>query len=365
LGAQLRFEFLTFPFLLYYLFINRDFFGFLQHKKWGKSLPRSLVAFLIVNIFSSTYYALNPLQSFWMLAQICNGILVFYLIKRANYKEVLFSIASQTSFIVVFFYIIYSTFFFLKIIDDFLGMFNESSRFHGLSFESNILASQALFWIFVEILYKAKPLRNIAIYFLIIVILLSQTRAAILCLVILIFTEVLRSASKAPVGLIQLILVFSAILFLATTNIDQISKQHDENSFYGRILRLFDLNSGTALYRQRVIDIAIEDIRNSRVQIQILGNGVNSFKQHHEIDISKVESAYIGSLWIQILYDSGFIGLILFITFFFNLIRVNTARIFIAKTFYVSVFICASLTNMIWFAYLWVSFAFFENFKKS
>lgn len=364
-GAQLRFEFLSITFLIYYLFINRNFFGFSQSNNSAKFLPRSLIGFLIANIFSSTYYALIPLQSFWMLAQICNGIFVFYLIRRAYHKEILFKIASRISFIVAFFYLIYSALFFVEIIDDFMEMFNESSRFHGLSFESNILASQALFWIFVEILYKTQPHRNISIYLLVIVILLSQTRAAILCLVILLLAEVFRSALKAPIGLIQLILVISAFLLLATMNIDQISKRYDENSFQGRILRLVDVNSGTALYRQRVIDIAIEDIRNSRVQIQILGSGTNSFKQHHEIDISKVESGYISSLWVQILYDSGFIGLIFFIGFFFNLIRVNASRLFIAKTFYLSIFICASLTNMIWFAYLWISLAFFENFKKT
>lgn len=361
LGAQFRLEFFTLVFFLFFLTQNRQFLGITHLNPTTKRLPLSLILLIVTNIISSVYFALVPLQSIWMLSQISMGVIVFYFVQRVENKYVLFLIASRTIFKVSFFYIAYSALFFSNIINDPLDMYSQSDRFHALSFESNILASQALFWIFVEIKYRSttKPLQNRLILSLVVIIFLSQTRAAIFCLVILALASIWKRSLTAPIGLIQLILISSIALFLGTVNIHQVAQNYTEDSLQGRVLRLVDLNTGTALYRKQVTDIALEDISNSRLQIQLIGSGTNSFKQHHEIDISKVESGYISSLWIQIFYDAGLMGLILIVLFFFNQFRMNTAKSFIGKIFYVSVFLSAGVTNMIWFAYLWLSLAFF------
>jgi len=346
---------------------NRLSLGIAQSNSIGKGIPISLILLVGISGFSSIYFAIAPLQSLWMLAQISSGIAVYYYVQRVERKDVIFLLASRTSFALTSFYVIYSALFLSHISSDPLGMFNVDNRFHGLSFESNILASQALFWIFIELKFR-RPVNLIGsgpIFCLVIVIFLSQTRAAIVCLVILVFAGIWKKSLTAPFGLVQLILVCSFVLFLGTFNFNQIAQKYPEGSLQGRVLRLVDLNSGTAMYRKEVTKIALDDIKNSNMAIQLFGSGTNSFKQHHELDISKVESGYIGSLWIQTLYDAGLAGLFLVVLFFFNQFRLNTKNSFLSKIFYISVLLCAGVTNMIWFAYLWVSLSLFVELKST
>jgi len=365
LGGQFRFEIVTLPILLYFLRQNREFLGISHATRTLTKLPMTPCLLIGANLISSIYFALAPLQSLWMLSQILNGTIVFYALAKVDNKYSLFLIASKTTFVLFVFFLIYSVLVLSSILSDQLNMFNQLNRFKGLSFESNILASQALFWIFVEIKYRniTKPFQNKLIIFLISTIFLSQTRAAIVCLFVLLLVSIWRKSLAHPIGIIQIILICSISLLLGTVDFHHLANNYSRDSLQGRMIRLVDLNSETVVYRKKVTDIALEDINNSRFQIQLFGSGTNSFKQHHNIDISGVEDGYISSLWVQILYDSGLIGLILILIFFFNQFRNNAKGSLVGKTFYVSIFLTAGATNMIWFTYLWLSLSFFTDFR--
>ena len=359
-GAQLRFEFFTSLILLHFVILNRKYLGI---NSFHSRFPIALLFFILINLISSLYFALVPLQSLWMLLQIVNGMFAYGILKRVFHKELFFKSSSRVTQFIAFFYLIYCFLKLINVIKDPLNLFDESGRFHGYSFESNILASQSLFWIFIENKFNnhKSKIHFLLVSTLILLIFLSQTRAAIFCLLVYFFAHRFKTTLQNPIRIVQLTFLFALLLFLSNLNITQMSKYYDDNTFQGRILRLVDLNSGTALYRKEVIKIALDDFNKSSDVIQYLGSGTNSFKQHHEIDISKVESGYIPSLWIQCLYDSGLFGVFFILIFFMNQFRINASNSIYDKLFYVSVILCAGFTNAIWFSYFWLSLGFFCN----
>jgi hypothetical protein len=98
--------------------------------------------------------------------------------------------------------------------------------------------------------------------------------------------------------------------------------------------------------------MALEDMHGIH---WIVGNGINTFGQRHEDPTQKGVPGYISSLPIQLLYDTGLVGVGLFLVFVVSLYRrVPRARLSLAVPVGVSVSITMSFTSTLWFSTTWI-----------
>jgi len=123
-----------------------------------------------------------------------------------------------------------------------------------------------------------------------------------------------------------------------------------EGTLLWKVLHITDFSEGTGRYRVEIYDWAIDDMRAN--ESWALGNGTNSFSQFHELDPTAVGVPYLSSLWLGLLFDVGILGLVTFMAFAVLTLLRATDR-WGAAMVWGSLALCASTTNIIWFAYAW------------
>ncbi|UVJ38739.1 O-antigen ligase family protein [Arthrobacter sp. CJ23] len=238
-----------------------------------------------------------------------------------------------------------------------LGVSPVSGRLQGFSFEPNIFASQAVVWLGVLYFWRSSLCRldKIASAVIVVGVLFAGTRSAWLAAVAVValgLLNVLRRGSARSVLLGGVIgIVGVAAPFLIST-LAAAGVLGTEITY--RLQNLLESDSGTGAYRIDNFELAFGDL--SSWDAWWVGLGANSFSQYHAIDSTGTGPAYLGSLWITLVYDSGFIGLALFLGLFFALWRLTERRPESLAVF-VAIAICAAFTNFLWFQYAWLSLA--------
>ncbi|OLT34766.1 hypothetical protein BJF84_17195 [Rhodococcus sp. CUA-806] len=182
-----------------------------------------------------------------------------------------------------------------------------------------------------------------------IALLLTVTRAAWVAMGILFIGILLYKAMRFPV---TLLFATATALFLATNSLTASRVTADEETWQWRVLHVFDLVTGTGGYRVEIWRLAWSDI-SERDLSSLVGSGLNSFSAFHPVDPTRVDSAYLSNLWIGLVYDSGYIGLIFFLILIVGLFYSIENKL-LSLPLFASLAVCASFTNIVWFAFPWL-----------
>jgi hypothetical protein len=117
----------------------------------------------------------------------------------------------------------------------------------------------------------------------------------------------------------------------------------------------FSGDSNNVRYRQLVAEIAFRDMRGVRL---VTGNGVNTFGQRHEDPTLQGVPGYLGSLPLQILYDTGLIGAALLIAFIAVVLRrIPRSQRSFGYAALLAFAITSTLTSTLWFSTTWIMIA--------
>jgi len=116
---------------------------------------------------------------------------------------------------------------------------------------------------------------------------------------------------------------------------------------------LVDFGTGTGSYRVDTWRIALDDLD---LGAWLFGLGTNSFGQRHlERTLQDGTPGYLGNLPLQVLYDSGIVGVLLLAGVVAAiLVRVNRRRLDLAAALLVAFLITATATSSLWFSFVWI-----------
>lgn len=298
-----------------------------------------------------------PAASLWIVLQYALGIV--WLLPFARVGEVKYALVRAGTFIFAAVTLVSLIGYFGRMLGfsfEF-GVSRVSGRLQGFSFEPNIFASQAVVWLGVLYFWRRSLRRidKIAVSVIVVGVLFAGTRSAWLALVAIValgVLNILRRGSPRSVFIGGAVgLVGIAAPFCVTTLAS--------SGFLGaeityRLQNLLESDSGTGAYRIDNYELAFSDL--SGWDAWWVGLGANSFSQYHTMDSTGTGPAYLGSLWITLVYDSGFIGLALFCGLFIMMWRLSQRRNE-ALAVFVAIAICAAFTNFLWFQYAWLSLA--------
>jgi hypothetical protein len=355
-GAKFRIEHLTWPLLFFFIFQNKS----IERRASNngiKSAKRFLILWVSIALFSSGFLAKDSARSFWVAYQISIGVIIFVRLSNSSLTNV---VLVEGKRVILFFLELHAIIFLLTPVRNFLPntFFSLDQRFIGLTYEANVLAGIATFWIAIEFVKSDKHQfgfkTRIDLAVCLLLIFASGTRAAFIA-TMLIAIVILIERVKSQKYLSLIVSFYGLCLFLTsliTLNLFRILT--DSQTLLSRISSAFDFNAETLLYRIKVYEIAISDIRESEIIYKIFGRGLNSFSQVHQIDISRVEDAYLSNLPLAIMYDSGILGLICFTLFIAILISATLRVDRTSIAFWLVLIIATSTTNMFWFSFLWL-----------
>lgn len=228
----------------------------------------------------------------------------------------------------------------------------------GLSFEANLFASQELFWLLWVIRRKilddrrTPPWQTLALVLGIIAALTRATWvAAIVCMIGALGAK--RAAwpggsRPAASRRLQRITWALAILLVALG----LGTPAGE-----RFTQTLDFKTGTGAARLVTMSEAWRDLERSGAYLT--GLGTHSFGARHMSHTLRKHRDYLGSLPMTVLYDTGFVGLLLFLGGMIGVsFRARDAPTRILNlTFVVALLIVGTATNPIWFGFVWLSVA--------
>ncbi|UKA48937.1 O-antigen ligase family protein [Arthrobacter sp. FW305-123] len=237
------------------------------------------------------------------------------------------------------------------------GVSQVSGRIQGFSFEPNIFASQAVVWLGVLYFWRRSLSRldQFAATVIVVGVLFAGTRSAWLALVAIValgVLNVLRRGSARSVFVGGAIGVVGVATPFVISTLASAGILGSEITY--RLNNLLESDSGTGAYRIDNFEVAFSDLHTW--DSWWTGLGANSFSQYHTMDSTGTGPAYLGSLWITLVYDSGFIGLALFCGLLIAIWRLSERRAESLAVF-VAIAICAAFTNFLWFQYAWLSLA--------
>ncbi|MFC0458693.1 O-antigen ligase family protein [Arthrobacter liuii] len=294
-------------------------------------------------------------KSIWVLVQISTGILGFLLVRPVSNSIKIELVLIGTKFLMLL--CIVSVLSFCLVV--FAGLPSKSVigvssdlRLVGVSFEPNIFASQIIGWLAVLYYWRDDLPRwtRKASVVLVVAVILAGTRAAWIALIILFALWVVTGYKGRPMATIFAIFPIAAAgLYLSFYT--PATGVYNQLPLVDRFFSLMDTESGTGAYRLQIYDLAYSDINASGRWF--FGSGMNTFSQHNLVDPTNVGAAYLSSVWWALLYDVGIIGLIFFVAILL-VGFVGAERKIGALAVYVVVLVCASTTNLIWFAYPWL-----------
>ena len=357
--ANIRLEHVSWIILLWFIYVNRNLRGY-SALRIRSPYATIIFCWLFLASIVSLYFTLYPLKSLWILYQITVGIVTFVLLVKNPYKDFIYQqFYVVINFLMKFYVIVFLIYTFNLVPLSFNLIIIE--RLTGFSYEPNILGGMAMAWIGLMYIYeKGKPLSlasciNYSCATL--VVLGSGTRAAMVSLIFFSFyvlIEKLKRQQLLPLMnlfLLAPVAVAVYIIFIGQWSVSTLS------SNIGRITSAFDLSAQTFQYRLNVSAIAIQDIEDFSTARLLFGDGLNSFSQTYQIDISKVESAYLSNLFLGIVHDTGILGFLLFLSFILSLFHISVIHTRRSVVFWFSFFVCTFTTNSTWFVYTWVFIA--------
>jgi hypothetical protein len=321
------------------------------------SLPAVGYFWIGCTALSSLFIAPVPSKSLWVTVQIACAVAVYALVSHRNdikrrivcigtWVLGLISLVSILGFLAVEFGNIPSK--------NVIGV-EPDGRLIGLSFEVNAFAAQSVCWLAVMFVWRRRLNRiHAALAILIgIAVILAATRAAWVALAFLIFLLIIGAmiSGRRP----SLYLAIPGLALLITYGLAGGIQAQNRGDIAWRLLNVFNTSEGTGAYRKDIYEVALSDT-NQTVFRLLFGSGANSFSQYHVVDSTGVGAPYLSSVWIAVIYDSGVVGFVLFVAMLVACIlrcknRSNAVVVLIC------LLICATTTNMIWFAFFWIYLA--------
>jgi hypothetical protein len=233
----------------------------------------------------------------------------------------------------------------------------DDGRLIGLSFETNIFASQVACWLAVMYVMRGQltPGERRLVIPLVLAVTLAETRAAWLAL-IAVFLVILWEHRRSLSGAVVTCGVIAAAGAGALTARDpHLTTTGSADGFWWRLTHILDTTQGTGAYRVGIYRAAIADMDS--VHHMLFGTGPNSFSQFHLIDSTGVGAPYLSSVWVAMVYDTGIVGLLLFLAVVLGAVSglqvLGVGRWAVP----ISLLLCASATNLFWFQYAWVCLA--------
>jgi hypothetical protein len=313
-----------------------------------------MIAWLLLGFLTSVLVAPESTKSLWMWTQIVLAVSVLLFASRLEHKVQLMTAGNRIAMAIGVLCLVAYVLAILGVPLNYLYVIAPDMRVVGFSFEANIFASQALIWLCLNYYWRAllpkwTRLANGALFVLVV---LAGTRSAWLGLLVLIFVWIWSHRARGRGSAVALALLFAAGGILVFLSAPQSVNAADDGSLSWRLLHILDTSGGTGAYRVDIYSTAFADIE-TRGQ-WLFGSGINSFSQYHEIDTTGVQVPYLSSLWVGLIYDVGLVGLTLFLLFFFALLT-RSARFADSLPLFAAFAICASATNLIWFAYPWLA----------
>lgn len=239
-------------------------------------------------------------------------------------------------------------------------------RLSGLAFEYNVMGCLCVGW--VGVLYyfadaraaDGRPIvsRNVmtAAVPIVVALILTSTRAAWLALGFVFLYWAVQNFTRHRVTVMSSVL--GCVVGLAALQ-EIYERVGDQDSFLWRLVHIVDIENGTGAYRVQLWNDAVTQML-TREWAAVLGTGFNSFPQFNPIDPTNVSAAYLSSMWLALVYDTGFVGTAFFailVVSLFLSVR-NRGR---AVPLFVALGICTAVTSVVWFAFPWVFMALVVN----
>lgn len=222
----------------------------------------------------------------------------------------------------------------------------------GLAHEANIFGGICAIWLVLDVLYGHRPrlaTSGLVRGLLGLGVLVSLTRAAALGAVIGVVVGALASRRRRRIGASVLLVggLTVGALFLVGPTVPMLRPVVEKGT------QLLDLESSTSVVRRQSWDLALGDLSLANV---VIGNGVNSFGQRHA-DPSRPSDdvpGYLGTLYLQVLYDVGLIGTLLVCAAGITILKRRSSR----DRRVLGVIACGAIvgaaTSPLWFANWWV-----------
>lgn len=223
---------------------------------------------------------------------------------------------------------------------------------YGLSFEANIFAGVTCIWAVVALAspgpWVARGVRGGLLGLAPVVALVSHTRAALAALAVGVLVlliartsgQVRRKVLPVTAGMAALV---AAALAVGVPGTDEIANKFAQS---------FDVNTPNARIRIDNNAVALADLDPTST---VLGLGTNTYGQRHvqrAPDGSLVPS-YVGSLPLQVLYDTGLVGLAVLTI---GLVRASRRRLRpgLGNAVLAALLTMSLSTSFFWFATTWV-----------
>lgn len=223
---------------------------------------------------------------------------------------------------------------------------------YGLSFEANILAGALLLSALALFSAPRQYLRRWHTFAGILAVAalpVTQTRAAILGMAAGLIVLLFRSRDRL---IRRRVWRTMAVVGLSVGGLS-IAGWQGSQAVLGKFADSLDFFSGNGGYRLTVARLALSDMHNA--QSWVFGLGTNSFSQRH-LDFSRPGAgvdAYLGSLPLQIIYDSGVVGVCIILLLAVQLLyrsRFSGSSVSVMLAFV----IIATSTSPFWFASTWI-----------
>lgn len=314
----------------------------------------ALGAWWTLSLLSSVFVALEPVRSLFMLLNLTVGVLAFLAVAvypslhgdLVRWGTVVLAVVSGVSLLWLFLGPPGSI-----LVADPQG--GELSRVRGLSLEPNLMGGLCAAWLGVMYYWREQlspALRSAAVP-IGLALVFTNTRAAwVAFAVVFAFWLLTRQArfARSP-HVIPLYLLGAVLLVSRAAGVDTV-----EGSLLWKLQNVFDFSTGNGLYRIESWRIALADLRTLRDHL--FGLGVNSYSQHHPLDLTRVTEGYLGNVWLGWYYDSGLLGLVAFLVFLVVTVLRNPDWVDSVPA-HLAVAIGATSTNSFWMVFPWIAIA--------
>jgi O-antigen ligase len=226
---------------------------------------------------------------------------------------------------------------------------------HGLAFEANILGSTMAIAGFLCIVASRSVIssraRILSLIPILLAMILSNTRGAALAFIAGLMLWGLRPSARILGRLIAtLMLVLVLLLSLSALAPDT------ANTILSKVDNLTQFSSGTGLYRLDSWRTAVGDLS---VDSAVTGLGTNSFGQRHlEPTLpTKPTPAYLGNALLQIVYDTGIVGMFIWVAALLTVWPRALAKRPKARGLLLIFLISSAATSTLWFGSTWALIA--------
>ena len=308
-----------------------------------------MIYWLLFAISVTIILSTAKLVGLWNLVQYSLGIFSLILISKSHRKFEYVQALSRASFL-------FSIIYVLTIVISFNGLnfgitsryfYSDNGSFQGLSIERNILASQALIMLALNLYYR-KQLKKFGWFtnvLLLIIVVIGQTRAtwiAFACIILIYSFGVRNLMLRAILALTFAILAafYSSQSYRATFSNDQLAN-------------LLNKDSSTGAYRLSIYSQALSEVFSDWRRF-LFGFGFGSYGEMHPIDRTGVQSEYLSSIWVGVLHSTGIIGLYLFIRSLVSTVKQAKLRTE-AAAIVLGLAICASTTSPFLLQFPWIA----------